>query len=86
MRSRRLTWVLAGCTPAMLVAAAPGAVRDAWDGGGIYLPSWEFLEELPRRLTGPGRCRFVLQPLVAILLGVRVGRGDTRAGRRTSSP
>ena len=81
MCSRRLTWVLAGCTLAVLVAAAPGAWRDAWDRGGIYLSSWEFLEDLPRRLTGPGRFRFVLQPLVAILLGVRAGHGDARAGR-----
>ena len=72
---------LAGCTLAVLVAAAPGALRDAWERGGIYLFSWEFLEDLPRRLTGPGRFRFVLQPLVAILLGVRAGHGDARAGR-----
>jgi len=60
MRSLRVTWVLAGCTLAVLVAAAPGALRDAWDRSGIYLSSWEFLEDLPRRLTGPGRFRFVL--------------------------
>lgn len=77
----RMTWVLAGCTLAVLVAAAPGALRDAWERGGIYLFSWEFLSDLPRRLTGPGRFRFVFQPLVAILLGVRAGRLDARAGR-----
>ncbi len=76
-----MTWVLAGCTLAVLVAAAPGALRDAWERGGIYLFSWEFLEDLPRRLTGPGRFRFILQPLVAILLGVRAGHTDARAGR-----
>ena len=80
-RSRRVTWLFAGCTLAVLVAAAPGALRDAWERGGIYLFSWEFFEDLPRRLTGPGRFRFVFQPLVAILLGVRAGRGDARAGR-----
>ena len=80
-RSRRLTWVIAGCTLAVLVAAAPGALRDAWERGGIYLFSWEFVEDLPRRLTGPGRLRFVFQPIVAILLGVRAGRGDALAGR-----
>jgi len=73
--------VLAGCTLAVLVAAAPGALRDAWERGGIYLFSWEFLADLPRRLMGPGRFRFVFQPLVAILLGIRAGRGDARAGR-----
>jgi hypothetical protein len=81
MRSRWFTWVLAGCTLAVFIAAAPGALRDAWDRGGIYLFSWEFFEDLPRRLTGPGRLRFVFQPLVAILLGIRGGRGDASAGR-----
>jgi hypothetical protein len=73
--------VLAGCTLAVLVASAPGALRDAWERGGIYLFSWEFVEDLPRRLTGPGRMRFVFQPLVAMLIGVRAGLGDARAGR-----
>ena len=81
MRSRRLTWVLAVCALAVFVAATPGALRDAWERGGIYLFSWEFFEDLPRRLTGPGRMRFVFQPLVAILLGIRAGRGDAKAGR-----
>jgi hypothetical protein len=80
-RSRRFTWVLAACTLAVLVAAAPGALRDAWDRGGIYLFSWAFFEDLPRRLTGPGRFRFVFQPLVAMVLGLRAGHDDRRAGR-----
>jgi hypothetical protein len=78
-RRRRFTWVLAGCTLAVLAAAAPGALRDAWARGGLYLFSWEFFEDLPRRLTGPGRFRFVVQPLVATLLGVRAGRRDAAA-------
>jgi len=81
MRGRRITWVLAVCTFAVLLASAPGALRDAWERGGLYLLSGEFFEDLPRRLTGPGRFRFVFQPLVAILLGVRAGQGDARAGR-----
>ena len=32
-------------------------------------------------LHGPGRLRFVVQPLLAIALGVRDGRRDTAAGR-----
>jgi hypothetical protein len=76
-----MTWVLAGCTVAVFVAAAPGALRDAWERGGIYLFSWEFFEDLPRRLTGPGRLRFVFPPLVAMLLGARAGHDDARAGR-----
>jgi hypothetical protein len=48
----------------------------------VYLFSRQFLEELPQRFTGPGRFLFVLQPLVAILLGWRGGLEDSRAGRK----
>jgi len=65
----------------ILLAAIPSAVRDTLDTGRVYLFSRQFLDELPQRLTGPGRLRFVLQPLVAILLGWRSGRADVRAGR-----
>lgn len=40
-----------------------------------------FLAGLTERLSGPGTLRLVLQPLVAILLGMRDGRRDARAGR-----
>ena len=65
----------------LLVAAIPAAVRDAVETGHVYLFSAQFLEDLPRRLTGPGRFRFVAQPLIAIFLGWRSGLGDARAGR-----
>lgn len=32
-------------------------------------------------LGGPGRFRFIIQPIVAILLGIRDGRLDAKAGR-----
>lgn len=65
----------------VLIAAIPSAVRDTLETGRVYLFSAQFLEELPRRLTGPGRLRFVLQPLIAIVLGWRAGLSDARAGR-----
>jgi hypothetical protein len=77
----RSTLVLAGLTLLVLLISLPGALRDAFDRGGVYLFSRAFLEDLPKRLTGPGRFRFVLQPLLAILLGVRSGVADARAGR-----
>jgi len=46
----------------------------------VYLFSRQFLEELPQRFTGPGRLRFILQPAIAILLGLRGGLADARAG------
>jgi hypothetical protein len=73
--------VLAVCTLVLIALSAPAALRDASARGGVYLFSWAFLEDLPRRLTGPGRLRFVFQPSVAILLGIRAGLADRRAGR-----
>ena len=80
-RPRRVTLVLAVLTLLVLALSVPGSLREAWDRGGFYLFSREFLEDIPRRLTGPGRFRFVLQPVMAILLGIRSGLGDARAGR-----
>lgn len=65
----------------ILVAAIPSAVRDTLETGRVYLFSRQFFDELPMRLTGPGRLRFVLQPLIAIVLGCRSGVADARAGR-----
>jgi hypothetical protein len=55
---------------------------DTIETGRVYLFSRQFLEELPQRFTGPGRLRFILQPMFAILLGVRGGLADSRAGAR----
>ena len=32
-------------------------------------------------ITGPGTLRFVIQPVLAILLGIRDGRNDAKAGK-----
>jgi hypothetical protein len=81
MTGRRATAVLAGLRLLVLVLSLPGSLRDAFDRGGIYLFSRAFFEDLLRRLTGPGRFRFVVQPTIATLLGIRSGRADARAGR-----
>src|SRR5205809_7902076 len=81
MTLRRSTLVLAGITLVVLVLSVPGTVREALERGEIYLFSGAFLEDIPRRLTGPGRFRFILQPLPAIVLGIRSGLPDPRAGR-----
>jgi hypothetical protein len=65
----------------ILLAALPSAVLDTIETGRVYLFSRQFLEELPQRFTGPGRFRFILQPLIAMLLGLRGGLSDTQAGR-----
>jgi len=64
----------------VIAAAIPFALVDTIEKGRVYLFSWQFLEELPRRFSGPGRFRFILQPVLAILLGVRGGLADAKAG------
>ncbi len=81
MRGRYVSSTLAVLTLLVFALSLPGSLRDAFDRGGIYLFSRAFLEDLPKRLTGPGRFRFVLQPAIAILLGIRGGMVDARAGR-----
>jgi hypothetical protein len=79
VKPRRETLVTVVATLAIAVALVP-AIVDTIETGRVYLFSREFLEDLPRRFTGPGRLRFILQPTVAILLGMRGGLGDARAG------
>jgi hypothetical protein len=80
-RKERVTLVLAVVTALVLVASVPGSLRGVWERGGLYIFSRELLLDLPKRLFGPGRFRFLLQPLVAMALGVAAGRADARAGR-----
>ena len=80
-RKERVTLVLAALTVLVLALSVPGSLREAWERGGLYIFSREFLIDLPKRLFGPGRFRFILQPLVAMTLGVAAGRADARAGR-----
>jgi hypothetical protein len=78
---RRLSLILTGLTVLIVLAAIPSALQDTIATGRIYLLSSEFLTDLPKRLTGPGRLRFLLQPTMAILLGARAGWADRKAGR-----
>jgi hypothetical protein len=64
----------------VIVIALPFAIVDTIETGRVYLFSRQFLEELPQRFTGPGRFRFLLQPTVAIILGIRGGLADAKAG------
>ena len=80
-QGHRTTIILAGLTLLVLVLSAPGALREAYERGGFYLFSRAFFEDIPKRLMGPGRFRFVMQPLIATVLGIRSGLADARAGR-----
>ncbi len=79
MKLRRDTFVT---VLAILVIAItlPFAIVDTIETGRVHLFSRQFLEELPQRFTGPGRLRFILQPMFAIVLGIRGGLADVKAG------
>ena len=79
--NRKLTILLAALIVAIFALAAPRALRDALARGDFYVFSTLFFSDLAPRLSGAGRLRFLIQPAIAILLGVRDGRGDARAGR-----
>jgi len=64
----------------VLAIALPFAIVDTFETGRVYLFSRQFIEELPQRFTGPGRLRFILQPMTAILLGIRGGLRDAKSG------
>jgi hypothetical protein len=73
--------ILFGIVITVLIASIPFALMETHQTGEIYIFSRRFIDELPKRLTGPGRLRFILQPLAAIILGIRAGVADARAGR-----
>ena len=65
---------------AVLLTALPAAIRRTIQTGVFYPFSREFFQDMLARLSGPGRFRFILQPVVAIVLGARDGVKDARAG------
>jgi len=79
VKPRRETLLTALAILAIAAALVP-AIVDTIETGRVYLFSRQFLEELPARFTGRGRLRFILQPTIAILLGLRGGLRDARAG------
>lgn len=73
--------VLAALTIAILLAALPGAIARLVRTGDPYLLSKQFFEDMLARVSGPGRLRFILQPMVALFIGLRDGIKDSREGR-----
>jgi hypothetical protein len=69
--------------PAFLVIAValPFAIVDTIETSRVYVFSRQFLDELPQRFTGPGRLCFILQPMLAILLGIRGGLRRCQGGK-----
>ena len=80
MSSISRTSILYAVLIALLLAALPGAIRKLIYTGDPYLFTERFFQDILARLSGPGRLRFIVQPTVAILLGVRSGIRDAREG------
>ena len=60
--------------------ALPGAIRKIVQTGDPYLFTTGFFQDILARLSGPGRLRFIVQPIVAIILGAKSGMKDARSG------
>jgi hypothetical protein len=75
-RSAILLWIVI----LVLLAALPLAIYEFVQTGEFYMFTPRFIEEMLSRLSGPGRFRFLFQPCAAILLGLRDGARDARAG------
>ena len=80
-RRGRLILVIAALTIAVLALSVPTSLQRMREQGGFYIFSLAFIDDIPKRLTGPGRFRLIVQPLIAIILGIRSGKADARAGR-----
>lgn len=63
-----------------LIAALPGAIAKIIRTGDPYLFTERFFQDILARLSGPGRLRFIVQPTVAIFLGLRSGIKDAQLG------
>jgi hypothetical protein len=72
--------VLTALVMAILLFTVPRAILRIVQTGDPYLFTRQFFEDMLARLSGPGRLRFILQPTVAVLLGMRDGVRDARTG------
>ena len=64
--------VLDAVVVAVILAALPSAIHRIVQTGDPYLFTERFFQDVFARLSGPGRLRFIVQPIVAMLLGAGV--------------
>ena len=69
--------ILTAIVVATILAAVPGQIQRLLNTGEPYLFSHLFFEDMLARLSGPGRLRFIVQPAIAIFLGLRDGARET---------
>lgn len=75
-----LSCILSTVVIAMLIAALPNAILRIIRSGDLYLFTDQFFHDILARFSGPGRIRFILQPVIAITLGIRSGIKDGSSG------
>lgn len=80
MRYVSRTSVLYAAVAIVLLASLPGAILTIIRTGDPYLFTEGFFQDILSRLSGPGRLRFIIQPTVALFLGLRSGIKDAQAG------
>jgi len=80
MASTSRHWILGGVVIAILIALTPRAILRIIETSDLYLFTDHFFRDILARLSGPGRLRFIFQPVVAIILGTRSGMKDATAG------
>ena len=71
--------VLFAIVAVVLLTALPSTIRRLAETGNPYLFTKEFFQDMIARLSGPGKLRFIFQPIVAIILGIRHGVKDAKA-------
>jgi hypothetical protein len=79
MRIRR-GWIVTAVLVAVIVASVPGAIARLIATRDPYLFSKVFFDDMIARLSGAGRFRFFVQPVVSAVIGVRHGLTDARNG------
>lgn len=72
--------VLSTVVIVVLLASIPRAIWRIIETRDQYLFTEQFFADLLGRLSGPGRLRFIVQPLVAVILGAKDGLRDARLG------
>jgi hypothetical protein len=72
--------IIAAIVVMVILWKLPAAIERLLETGDFYFFTGRFFEDILARLSGPGRLRFIFQPIVAILLGVRDGVKDARSG------
>ena len=79
-RSLSRGWILTALALAILLTALPGAIQKIIATRDPYLFTSQFLQDPLARLSGPGRLRFILQPVLASVIGIRDGIRGAPAG------